>query len=120
MPQLGIIGQPQLGTTYRPNLSDALPATFALLLSGLSNQVYLGQPLPLALPGAPECDLLVAADITSLALTDTIGSADLPIAVPSLISLVGYEVFHQWAVWDPTVNGLNIVVSNGGAARLGN
>ncbi len=120
VPQMGIIGQPQLGTTYQPSLSDALPATFALLISGLSDQVHLGQPLPLPLPGAPGCDLLVSIDVTSVATTDLTGATNLPIAVPGLGSLIGYEVFHQWAVWDPTVNALDIVVSNGGKARLGN
>ncbi|MFT4516133.1 MAG: hypothetical protein ACI91B_004855, partial [Planctomycetota bacterium] len=120
VPQISITGLPQLGMTYQPTVDDALPTTFALLLSGLSDQLHLGLPLPLPLPGAQGCDLLVAATVTELAITDASGNASLPIAIPSSASLVGLDVFHQWAIWDPTVNSLNIVVSDGGKATLGN
>lgn len=120
VPRMGINGLPQLGTTYEPTLDDTLATTFALLVSGLSDQVYLGAPLPLALPGAPGCELLVAATVTELAITDAAGHASLPMAVPNSGALVGLDVFHQWAVWDPTVNALDIVVSDGGKATLGN
>ncbi len=120
IPQMSSIGLPQLGMTYQPTVDDALPATFALLLSGLSDQLHLGLPLPLPLPGAPGCDLLVAASVTELATTDASGNASLPVAVPAAANLVGLDVFHQWAIWDPTVNSLKLVVSNGGKATLGN
>jgi hypothetical protein len=120
VPQMSIIGQPQLGTTYQPSVDDALPATFALLVSGLSDQFQQGLPLPLPLPGALGCELLVAADVTELATTDANGHASRAIVVPASGSLVGLDVFHQWAIWDPTVNSLNIVVSNGGRATVGN
>ncbi|MGK0433681.1 MAG: hypothetical protein ACJA0V_002831 [Planctomycetota bacterium] len=120
VPRMSITGMPQLGMTYQPTVDDALPTTFALLLSGLSDQLHLGLPLPLPLPGAPGCDLLVAATVTELAITDASGNASLPVAVPSSASLVGLDVFHQWAIWEPTVNSLNIVVSDGGKATLGN
>lgn len=118
-PQMGIIGQPQLGTTYQPSVHDALPTTIALLISGLSDQFSQGLPLPLPLPGAPGCELLVAADANTLATTDVFGTASGPISVPSSGSLVGLLVFHQWAIWDPAVNSLNMVVSNGGKATVG-
>ena len=51
-PAIGINGLPRLGTTYNLTLADAVPTSFALMSSGLSDQTYQGLPLPLALPGA--------------------------------------------------------------------
>ena len=33
---------------------------------------------------------------------------------------IGLQVFHQWAIWDPSANNLAIVTSDGGAATIGN
>ena len=79
-----------------------------------------GLPLPIALPGAPNCELLVSADVLELAVTDASGAASAPIAVPSNQTLLGLEIFHQWAIYDPSVNNLAIVMSNGGVAKIGN
>lgn len=119
-PAMGANGLPQLGTSYSPTVTDALPTTFGVLVSGLSDQVSQGLPLPLPLPGAPGCELLVAADVLEVAITDANGDASSPIAVPNQQNLLGLELFHQWAIWDPTVNNLNIVMSNGGVAKIGN
>ncbi|MCK5944074.1 MAG: S8 family serine peptidase, partial [Planctomycetes bacterium] len=50
-PAMGTSGLPQLGTSYSPTVSDALPNTFAVLVSGLSDTVANGLPLPAPLPG---------------------------------------------------------------------
>jgi hypothetical protein len=119
-PAIGINGLPRLGTTYNLTLADAVPTSFALMSSGLSDQAYQGLPLPLALPGAPGCALLNSAEAVELQLTDGSGNSSHPIAVPSQSSLVGFQLFHQWLVWDPTVNNLSIVTSAGGRATVGN
>ncbi|MCK5941624.1 MAG: hypothetical protein KAI24_06630 [Planctomycetes bacterium] len=119
-PAMSVNGLPQLGSTYNPSLSDALANTFAILVSGLSDQVSQGLPLPLALPGAPGCDLLVASEALDLAITDANGAAMSPMVVPNNQALTGLAVYHQWAVWDPSVNNLSIVMSNGGVATIGN
>jgi|GEM_PF-976230 len=119
-PSMNVAGLPQLGTTYSPTVSDALAGTPAILISGLSDQVWQGSPLPLSLPGAPGCDLLVAADTSAVTVTDASGAANLNITVPNAQSLIGLQVFHQWAIWDPSVNNLAIVTSDGGAATIGN
>ena len=120
VPALGFDGTPQLGTSYQPKVSGALDATFALLASGLNNTAYQGIPLPFELPNAPGCDLLVSADALDLAVTDANGEASSPIAVPNAGNLVGLTVYHQWLIWDPSVNNLNIVTSNAGAATVQN
>ncbi|MCK5943551.1 MAG: hypothetical protein KAI24_16330 [Planctomycetes bacterium] len=120
VPAIGFDGLPQLGTVYEPTVRDALGATFALLASGLDNQAYQGVPLPLELPNAPGCDLLVSADALDLTLTDAAGDASSPITVPNVPTLVGLVVYHQWLIWDPTVNGLGIVTSDAGTATVQN
>jgi len=113
-PAMGVSGLPQLGTTYNPTLSDALGTTFAILISSLNN--VSATPLP----GAPGCDLLVDTTVLDLAITTAGGTASSPMTVPNSAALEGLNVNHQWAVWDPTVNTLGLVVSNGGIATIGN
>ena len=120
VPKMGGQGVPQLGATYTPTLSDALPNTFAIIVSGLSNQVNSGAPLPLALPGAPGCDLLVSTDSTAVEFVDAQGQAQSAVPVPNSQALTGLAIFHQWAVWDPSVNALSIVMSDGAVATVGN
>jgi hypothetical protein len=120
VPMIGVSGTPQLGTTYQPTLSDAPPSVAALLASGLSNQVYQGLSLPLALPGAPGCDLLVAADVLDLTTTNSTGFASRPMVVPNQSPLIGLEVYHQWYVWDPAANAFGFISSNAGRALIRN
>ena len=119
-PALGFDGLPQLGATYQPKVQDAVSSSFALLASGLDNQTYQGVALPFQLPNAPGCDLLVSADVLDLASTDANGEASSPVTVPSVPSLVGVVLYHQWLVWDPAVNALNVVTSNAGTATVQN
>ena len=119
-PAISSAGLPQLGTTYSPRVRDALPITPAVLLSGMSDAIYQGQPLPLTIPGAPGCNLLISADVLATVVTSSTGTAQSPLAVPNQQALLGVEVFHQWVVWDPTVNNLSLVFSNGGKATVGN
>ena len=119
-PAMSVAGLPQLGATYAPSVTDALASTPAILISGLSDQVWQGSALPLALPGAPGCALLAAADVTAVTFTDAAGGASQSVTVPNAQSLIGLQVFHQWAIWDPAANGLSIVTSDAGAATIGN
>ena len=119
-PSMDAVGLPQLGASYTPSVTDALPSTPAILLSGLSDQLWQGNALPLSLPGAPGCALLVAAEASAVTMTDATGSANLSVPVPNAQNLIGLQVFHQWAIWDPSANNLAIVTSDGGAATIGN
>ena len=120
VPDIGVSGTPQLGTTYLPTVNGAPASTVAVLASGLSNQFYQGLPLPLALPGAPGCDLLVSADLVDATTTNSAGFASRPIGLPNQPTLAGLEIYHQWYVWDPAANGFGFVSSNGGRALLRN
>ena len=115
---IGLVGAPELGTTYLPQVTNAPPSSIALLASGLSDQIYQGLPLPIAIPGASGCDLLVSADILTATTTSAAGTASLPILVPNQPSLAGLEVFHQWVLGDLPANSLGFVVSDGGVVVI--
>ena len=120
VPTLGFGGLPQPGASYDVTVADAAPSSVALLVSGLDDQIFQGLPLPLALPNAPGCDLLVSADVLQTAGVSASGNAQGAIGVPNNPSFVGLSVFHQWLVWDPGVNLLSVVASNGGTATVQN
>ena len=120
VPQMGVQGSPQLGATYTLSVSDAVANSFAVFVSGLSDQTNSGAPLPLALPGAPGCELLVSTELTKAEIINGQGQAQSAVAVPNNPALTGMSVFHQWAVWDPAVNNLSIVMSDAGVATVGN
>ncbi|MCK5942055.1 MAG: choice-of-anchor B family protein [Planctomycetes bacterium] len=116
-PAIGNAGLPTLNSTYNVTLEDAIPQTFAICVSGLSDTVYNGGPLPLALPGAPGCDLYVAADVLDLFITDAQGTASAPFSIPATPANIGVNLYHQWAVLD-AVNALGVVVSEAGRATV--
>ena len=119
-PQMGVVGTPQLGTTYQPQVTDAPPTAPALMVSGLSDQSSQGLPLPAPVPGAPNCELFVSTDVVEATSTTVAGIAQRPISVPNQPALVGLEVFHQWFIFDPAANTLGFVASDGGRALIRN
>ena len=119
-PKMAVQGTPQLGGSYTPSVSDAVANSFAIFVSGLSDQSSSGLPLPLALPGAPGCQLLVSTENLRLEILDGQGAAQSTMTIPNNQALNGFGIFHQWAIWDPTVNNLSIVVSDAAAATVGN
>tara|TARA_R110002096_G_scaffold14563_3_gene50494 strand:+ start:4574 stop:7399 length:2826 start_codon:yes stop_codon:yes gene_type:complete len=120
MPELSNTGMPVLGTAYNLDLEEAPPMTFAVLASGLSDSTWSGGMLPMTLPGAPGCDLLVDPIVLTAYVTSATGTATGPITVPNTAGLVGTDVFHQWVVLDGLANVLGLVTSNAGRARIGN
>jgi len=117
-PAIGNNGLPSIGTTYDVTLSAAAASSVAVLISGLSDTMHQGTPLPAALPGAPGCSILAAPLVTEAQLITAAGTASAPIAVPNSLNLMGLPVYHQWAVLD-SVNALGIVVSDAGKATVG-
>jgi len=119
VPAIGNTGRPVLGASFDVELSNAPPATIAALVQGLSDQTYSGGALPVTLPGAPGCDLLVAPDATVTTLTDASGGGSRNIGIPNTASLEGLDVFYQWVVLDQPANALGVATSDGGKATLG-
>ena len=119
VPAIGNTGRPVLGASFDVDITDAKPVAFAVLVQGLSDQTYSGIPLPTPIPGAPGCDLLVSADTTGLAFTNSAGAASVAISVPNTAALEGLEVFYQWVVRDVTANNIGLASSDAGRAILG-
>lgn len=120
VPELSNTGLPTLGSTYSLDLAEAPATTFAVLASGLSDSTWAGGLLPVQLPGAPGCDLLVDPVVLTAHVTSVTGTATSPISVPNTVGLVGADLFHQWVVLDGPANASGLVTSNAGRARIGN
>ena len=120
VPELSNTGLPILGSTYSLDLAEAPATTFAVLASGLSDSTWAGGLLPVQLPGAPSCDLLVDPIVLTTSVTSATGSATSQISVPNTVGLVGVDMFHQWVVLDGPANAGGLITSNAGRARIGN
>jgi hypothetical protein len=119
VPALDGAGVPTIQAPYEVTLQDAVGNSLAVLVSGISD-AFLGiTPLPIVLPGAPGCELLVSNELLSPVITSSGGEAGFTLLVPNNPALLNALIFHQWAVFD-AVNPLGIVVSNAGRARIGN
>tara|TARA_R110002096_G_scaffold40961_6_gene111180 strand:- start:615 stop:2510 length:1896 start_codon:yes stop_codon:yes gene_type:complete len=119
VPSLSHVGLPILNSSYDVTLSGAIPAAFAVMFSGLSDTVYNGSPLPIALLGAPGCSVYAAPTVLTTHITSASGTANSTFNIPPSPANIGVSLFHQWAVLD-AVNPLGIVVSDAGKATVDN
>lgn len=107
-------GVPEIGKTHGINVSGAVANSAAVLWLG-TRQLSLS--LGSALPG---CSLYTTLDIIVGAVsTGPTGSGSLTVAVPSNRGLVGVQYYNQWMVVDPAANSIGVVLSRGGAAKIG-
>ena len=116
-PEIGINGFPVLGTTYNVTLSNSAAFSAAFFISGLSDTLSQGTPLPAPIPGAPGCSIYAALDVTRLLFTSVSGTASSSTSIPNSPSFSGLALFHQWAIFD-SVNSIGIVVSDAGRAVI--
>ena len=75
-PSLGNAGLPILNSSYTVTVDGSIPATLAVIVSGLSDSIYTGSPLPVALPGSPGCSVYAAPQVLDLHITNAAGTAD--------------------------------------------
>lgn len=117
------VGVPALGTTPLPWLGETLtwtignlpPGGLPLLVVGVSDSIWAGGslPFPLAVLGAPGCDLLASPDT----LTFAPGAVTLPIPVNA--SLIAFELFAQAVVLEPVGANLAFALSAATALTIG-
>jgi hypothetical protein len=91
-----------------------------MLQLGLSDTSAFGVPLPYSLAsyGMPGCSLYTLGFATAGAPL-VAGTADWSIPIPSDQSLIGFNLFLQAMLFDPTANAAGIALSNGARAILG-
>lgn len=111
VPQIGTSGTGLLGNlSFAVTASSAPPNTLAVLMGGQ------GFPSPIAVPGAPGCELYIEAPIpVSIAtVTDGNGLASVPVPLPCMLgstsSVPGF-LNVQWAFLDPSANALGWIAS---------
>ncbi|MCU0862371.1 MAG: M28 family peptidase [Planctomycetes bacterium] len=115
VPTLGNAGLPIVASTFSITLARAKGLSLGVLATGFSDTSYAGIPLPWTIPGAGPCQLFASGDLSAVVATDAGGSAALPLPIPDQAALIGGRLYHQWLVFDPSVNSFGFVVS--GAAR---
>lgn len=114
-PQLVADSLARLCLTLDLEISGNLPSGVGAILLGFDPTQYLGIPLPASLAGigAAGCEMLVPPKRVFAAAVDAAGIASISISVPDNPSVIGLEIYAQWALLDPAANPLGVVVSNG-------
>jgi hypothetical protein len=118
VPALGSQGSVALGsTTFAVTLGQGAASSLALLFGGLSRTQSGPVSLPFALGGG--CAVLASPDAVRTAFTDPAGATSAGLGIPNRASLVGTNVYFQWAVVDPAApSTYGVTVSNAGALQL--
>lgn len=109
----------QLGGTLSVDL-DNLPLSAAVMLIGLSRTTAAFGPLPFdtSVIGMPGCLARVSLD-AAVGVAGSGGTANWTFAIPSAINLIGFKMFQQALVIDPTANAFGAVLSDATATMVG-
>lgn len=112
---LGNAGVPRINSSScRVLIGGALPGSAAALWLGAKK---LNIKLSPTLPG---CTLYTSLDVLlGGVVIDATGNGGLTLALPGNRNLLGVRFYNQWMVIDKQANGLGVVLSNGGDARIG-
>ncbi len=113
---------PQFGNQVPILLTQARPATVAVLLTGLSSASWNGMALPanLGLLGAPACTLFTSWDFDQWVTVPANGSARGLLQVPNDFSLGGLQFYNQFAILDAGANAFGFAMTNAGHGVIGN
>lgn len=120
-PTLGHVGVPRLGTTLTVTLAHAPSRALLVHYFGLSRQTWGTLPLPFYLNpfGAPDCSLLVSAEVGIAMVATASGTSSVSYAIPNMTSLVACPFFNQFFVADAKANGAGFITSNAGLGIIG-
>lgn len=121
IPLLAWSGLPTAGTVFTLRLVDGEPGSVAALVTGVSEQTWLGVPLPydLTLSGAPGCTVACSLELLIPSPIDTAGRVNVDLSIPRDPTVVGRNFYNQWWVFDPMANALQVSVSQGGHGVVG-
>ncbi len=118
--QLLAAAPPRLGQTLIVNVTN-VPAQLGLMLTGESNTVFGGSPLPLEVTtlGMTGCLLRVSPDVLDAVFTFG-PTASWSVAIPSQPNLLGYRLYQQAFVFDPGLNPFGGSLSDAAELQIGN
>ena len=113
-PKIGHAGWPILGKNFEITLSAATPSKSCLLHLGSRNP-----NLDLRAIGAQGCTMLASIEVVLGTQTNLSGAATTKFTVPTQSSLIGSQLYSQYAVLVRTANTLGITASEGGQVTVG-
>lgn len=121
VPRLSASGVPEIGRSFRLELSFAAPNAAATLFVGSSKTSWNGVSLPFDLTpfGARGCAVLASGEVQIGISTNAQGAGAVTLSVPNVPAYVGATLHDQFLVVDPRANQLGISFSNGGTGKVG-
>ena len=121
-PELGFASVPTLAQNSTVLVQGGTPSGNAFLTFGGSSTSWgaLALPFDLTPLGGGGCSVLASFDLVVPTTLDGAGLGSVAFGVPNDPSLLGQPFFNQWVVADPGANALQLLLSNGGRARVGN
>ena len=108
LPKIDEVTPPTLGLPWQITLTDGVPLSTAMLVSGRTDTGYLGNPLPIPLSqtafnGQASCFLLNSAQfVYPVQSTDASGRVTHTRVIPNSAALLGTKVFSEWLVYETT------------------
>ncbi len=108
---------PALGSTFSLQVSSVPPTALLTLMSlGYSKTTFgaFSLPVPLDGLGMPSCWLNQDTGLTigEFCTPTGVGTADFDLPIPMLPGLVGYHLYCQPWIFDPTANALGVLTGN--------
>jgi CubicO group peptidase (beta-lactamase class C family) len=113
-PFLSGTGSTMIGSSPVLTLVSARPNTGVLRLLGTSPGA-----LELTQLGAPGCFLHVDPILSDLIFSNAVGTATGPVHLPIDPTIIGLDIYVQDAIYDPAVNSLGWITSNGVDLEIG-
>lgn len=121
LPVLTITGRPHLGSTFTVDLNPLFTEVnpLGLLRIGDSNTSVGGEAtLPIRLEASLGC-LVYTNRLVTRPFVPGLSGVSIPHTVQNVPSLVGFELFFQFQVFDPRKNLAGRVFSNAGKVKIG-
>jgi hypothetical protein len=108
---------PIQGSNFQVEIRN-MPIDLAIMTVTLESSFHGGMPLPLPIPSAPGCSLLVSPLVNSVVVGSG-GVGTWAWSVPSSPAFFGTMFYNQAFVLDPGANQLGVVTTNAAQGRLG-
>ncbi|MEO6596059.1 MAG: serine hydrolase [Planctomycetota bacterium] len=107
-------GTPEINNAVIYRVSNTPAVTLAIAEFGFSNTLWNGSPLPvnLGVVGAAGCFQRIDPVVLFATVSLANGTSSQPVAFANNPSVIGAQLFSQWAIYDPTVNSFGFTVSN--------